>query len=610
MVWPFDPGDPLGPPKPVNPEGASSIENRGRGSTYTDPNTGQVVSGAVDPVTGQREDADTQLQNDFLYGGAPGAAQAFNQQTAGIASKYGTALSDIGSAAAGAGQQYANATQQLGGQYGNEVSNLGQGSYGTGQGLLGAGASAYGGANPNAYVDPASLQQSQTDAASMTGAAAGTESAAAKLLNMNFGGPSAAEAQLNAGAQQATAQNLALAQSGRGMGGSAAARRAAMAQNSQVMGQMNGQAASLRAQETATQNQERMQAAQAAGGLYGTAGSTYGGAAGVNSQNLGTVANARNAAVGNANQLGLGLTNAGVSALGQGISGVNAGAGIDVGANTAAGNLALGGLAQDANATGQAGTTELAGQQIQNATNVAAQQGTESYESDLLNQRAQNLGNAAQNNQNSMANQSANLSMAGTLLTSAAQADRQAGGGSADGNASQTSDRRAKTDIQPLTGGDGSDAARFRASLDDFKRGFQPVGPSGAPSPAAAQDAIRNAPGYAFRYKDPERHGEGQRVGVMAQDLEKTPAGAAAVMRTPDGTRAVDNGEAATIALAGLHGQQRQLDGVTSQQGDIMSRLDELDRKFKSRRPSFEAPPAVDTNSLDWAYSREANGYR
>jgi hypothetical protein len=542
---PFATGNVLGPQKPVNPGG--QVENRGRGANGV----------PIDPVTGQPVDGDTQMQNDFLYGGSPGAAQRFNQQTAGIASRYGGSLGNIA-------DSYAPQLTARSAQLGNQVSDLSEGAYGQGNALLGSGANALN-ANPDAYLDTGSLMASKQQAGNVAGAAD-------RLMNMSFDGPSAAEAQLNAGAQQTAAQNVALASSGRGMGGSAAARRAAMGQNAQVMGQTNAADAVLRANEEATRKQEAMQAAGAAGGLYGNA-------AGIDQGNLAAVANARNAAVGNANQLGLGLANAGVSALGQGISGANAGANTQLGAMMNAGQLALG-------ATGQAASTELAGQQLQNQTNMNALQGTEAYEGNLLGQRGQSMGAQATNQANAQANQQTMLN----AVTSTA--------GTGIGAAALLSDRRAKKDIVPLAG--GSDADRFRAQLDDFRGQF---GLGGGPSPAAAQDAVRNAPAYAFRYKDPERHGEGQRVGVMAQDLETTPAGAAAVMRSPDGTRMVDTGELSTINTAALHGQQTQLD-------DTMARLDEIEKRIKARDAGFVTPKPPNTDDLDWAYGREASAPR
>ena len=58
--------------------------------------------------------------------------------------------------------------------------------------------------------------------------------------------------------------------------------------------------------------------------------------------------------------------------------------------------------------------------------------------------------------------------------------------------------------------------------------------------------------GYTYEYKDPERHGYGTQIGVMAQDLEKSPMGESMVGESPDGFKTVDSGKAAMGALAGL----------------------------------------------------------
>ena len=48
------------------------------------------------------------------------------------------------------------------------------------------------------------------------------------------------------------------------------------------------------------------------------------------------------------------------------------------------------------------------------------------------------------------------------------------------------------------------------------------------------KDLLNNLTPYKFNYKD-EHHGEGDRVGVMAQDLEKSPAGNDMVIDTDEG---------------------------------------------------------------------------
>jgi hypothetical protein len=44
----------------------------------------------------------------------------------------------------------------------------------------------------------------------------------------------------------------------------------------------------------------------------------------------------------------------------------------------------------------------------------------------------------------------------------------------------------------------------------------------------------------SFKYKDPEVQGEGERLGVMAQDLEKVPGGKQMVKKGADGMRYLD----------------------------------------------------------------------
>ena len=66
-----------------------------------------------------------------------------------------------------------------------------------------------------------------------------------------------------------------------------------------------------------------------------------------------------------------------------------------------------------------------------------------------------------------------------------------------------------------------------------------------------------------YRYKDEAKHGEGKRAGILAQDLQKSPMGAAVVIHTPDGL-ALDPGKAISAALAAtarLHERMSNLEG-------------------------------------------------
>lgn len=75
-------------------------------------------------------------------------------------------------------------------------------------------------------------------------------------------------------------------------------------------------------------------------------------------------------------------------------------------------------------------------------------------------------------------------------------------------------------------------------------------------------DFLDSITGYKFKYKD-KKHGEGQQVGVMAQDLEKTEAGSKLVSETPEG-KAVDYSKAGPqimSSLANLNKRLKEIEG-------------------------------------------------
>lgn len=78
-----------------------------------------------------------------------------------------------------------------------------------------------------------------------------------------------------------------------------------------------------------------------------------------------------------------------------------------------------------------------------------------------------------------------------------------------------------------------------------------------------AEDFLNSLTGYKYSYKKPGRHGEGKQVGVMAQDLEKTPAGKMIVEDTPEG-KMVDYNKAGGplfASLANLNERLQKLEG-------------------------------------------------
>lgn len=109
-------------------------------------------------------------------------------------------------------------------------------------------------------------------------------------------GPSVAQAELRQQNDQNVANTMALANSGRGSAGNAAARNAAMFQNAAAGQQLNQQAATLRAQEAQAWRQQQLQAQ----GMRADMGSNMAGL-GLQQSQLG------NQVIGQGQQLGSGL---------------------------------------------------------------------------------------------------------------------------------------------------------------------------------------------------------------------------------------------------------------------------------------------------------------
>jgi hypothetical protein len=76
-------------------------------------------------------------------------------------------------------------------------------------------------------------------------------------------------------------------------------------------------------------------------------------------------------------------------------------------------------------------------------------------------------------------------------------------------------------------------------------------------------DFLDSLTSYKYKYKNPAKHGGGERVGVMAQDLEKSDAGAQMVSDGPEG-KMVDfskSGPTVLASLADINDRLRKLEG-------------------------------------------------
>lgn len=109
---------------------------------------------------------------------------------------------------------------------------------------------------------------------------------------------------------------------------------------------------------------------------------------------------------------------------------------------------------------------------------------------------------------------------------------------------------------EQVLGGIGGVAGMFGLSDRRAKKGIRRA-------EREAEALVKTLKPYRFRYKD-EKHGRGEFVGIMAQDLERSPAGRAAVVETPAG-KAVDGARLATAiaaTLPGLHKRLRKLEAA------------------------------------------------
>ena len=311
---------------------------------------------------------------------------------------------------------------------------------------------------------------------------------------------SRAQAQLQQGLDQGMAQNMAMARSGRGFGGSASAERQAAANNA-VMGQRTNQSAALlRGEEEAAQRaaNDRMTRSYA----------------GLGEQARGRGYQAELGLTGQGNQY-----EAGYAQMGQGV--------ID---------------------------TDLAARMQREETKSA-------------NEMDARLGRAQIDQQRDAATTGMLGSMAGSAMMA-------------------FSDERSKTDIQEASKEDlmkRLNELEQQATVDYDYGGNEDK--SGEDLELSRQldalESVKKTPSYSFRYTDdarelyPELTQPGEQYGVMAQDLERTPAGEDIVSTGPGGMKAVDTREATMTNMAATGELAREQD-------DLMRRLEELEQQTQA----------------------------
>lgn len=395
-------------------------------------------------------------------------------------------------------------------------------------------------------------------------------------------GPSAAQAQLQAGTDMAARQQYGFARSQAG-GGGAALRNAAF-NAAGLQGNAANASASLLAQETQAHRAQQLQALgaaqQGAGQIAGYTGQVRGADQGFAQAQAGQAnydANALNAYNQQQQQLQFGVGQANLQAAGQAR-----------GQNDAA---TLGALGQSQAYEG-----------LRN--NLAAGQAQTGYNYEAAKLQGAGLGSANFNAAQQQSNAETGM-MLGALSSAAGAYGQMSGGG---GN--PTSDIRAKKDIKPTsvlaalgghyspdqtrqlyaeqTGpghvrGEVADVQDIRARggidqrFDEFRAAPPIMQGTNAPRDARLQALLgprpdlRPAQGYEYAYRDPEQNGEGRYVGPMAQDLEHLPG---VVEQKPNGEKSINAPRLTLANTAALSEQQRQ---------------DELDRERLARLEQLAA---------------------
>jgi len=116
-----------------------------------------------------------------------------------------------------------------------------------------------------------------------------------------------------------------------------------------------------------------------------------------------------------------------------------------------------------------------------------------------------------------------------------------------------------------ISGGATLAAAGMKASDKEVKKDIKNASPKEIKG--ELNKLLSKLEPYMYKYKNQEKHGEGRRLGIMAQDLEKSEAGKDMVANDSEGTKSVDVGQVATSALAAAK--------------DLMDRVEKLEKKSK-----------------------------
>jgi predicted GNAT family acetyltransferase len=398
-------------------------------------------------------------------------------------------------------------------------------------------------------------------------------------------GPSAAQAQLQLGSNASMDQAMAIARSGRGYGGSAQGIADANRSNAATMANTSNQAAMLRAQENAAWRQRAAGNLTNVAAINNAAGAqTLQGlnAAGQFNQQAGqqlsqnTQFNANQAYNQEAQNAALTLQNRSQqNAAAQQLYGMSQ-QGIGQAAQTH-----TDGVKSAAAATATGAGLHFAGQNVGVGLNLAQNQTDLKREEMLTQEYGVQSGIGIAGAQMAQQQEAADNAMWASMLAAGATA---------------MSDIRAKRDIEP-------------AEVD-----------------------LRPAQGYDYEYIEPDRHGQGQYSGPMAQDLLKSRGVDGSVVRQRDGKLGVDTNRLSLSTASGLGQEQRRVDDLEARFAELESMLAtsggssrrrhiepeaiDLDSMMEPTRAELRRAPAasapmrdVDTRSLDYAADAPEDPY-
>ncbi len=379
---------------PANADGSAAGSDVFAGTTFG----GDKNVGGTD-VAGFLKDSDPR---DFMYGRDPNYAvsTAANERSAAAAAQ--SSLNYQGAAAAEKGAEMGAHVESVGAQAGSTLTGLASNAY-------------WGGMNA------ANRAGAQADYSPANSTYQVANNDATQLTSMKQG-PSAAQAQLQSGLNQAQASNLAMARSGHGFGTSASALTQAAGQNASAGQQAVNSSAQLSAQEQAQWNAQRASNLAAGAGIS----TNVGGA--LQQQGL-SQAQLKQQTTAQNDQAQAALVSQGLGAMNNAgqlsLSGATSGAGITQAGET----LGMQGTQSGFGAYGQ-------GEQMAGINMSAQQQADLTREQGLIQNRGISAGIAA-------GNQAAINSGWGTALSTAGTI----------GAAAIASDAKAKIGINPLDGG-------------------------------------------------------------------------------------------------------------------------------------------------------------